>query len=88
LLPELGTVIESLNEFENVLDTGGLSEESNSLLIKRFWFLENIFFLREKEKITFWRDLFTLTYVLKEIYKIGAIKLPQASVSGGWLRLR
>jgi hypothetical protein len=64
VLPELGTVIESFYKFENVLDTGGLSEESNSLLIKRFWFLENIFFLGEKEKITFWRDLFTLTYVL------------------------
>ena len=87
MLPELGTVIESLNEFENVLDTGGLSEESNSLLIKRFWFLENIFFLREKEKITLWRDLFALTNILNNPFKWLNCLLPQASMSGGWLQL-
>jgi hypothetical protein len=44
-LPELSTVIESFNELEDVFDTGSLSQQCNSLLIKRFWFLENVFFL-------------------------------------------
>ena len=43
-LPELSTVIESFNELEDVFDTGSLSQQCNSLLIKRFWFLENVFF--------------------------------------------
>jgi len=67
LLPELGAVIEGLDELEDVFNAGCLSEQGDSLLIKGFGFLQDVLFLREKEQVTLRWYLFALAYVLYKV---------------------
>jgi hypothetical protein len=60
----LGAIVKRLGEFEDVIDTRGLPEEGNPLLVKSLWLLLHILLLRKVEEITVLGDRFSLTLVL------------------------
>ncbi len=72
-LPELSAVIESFDEFKDVLNTWCFSEQCYPLFVKCLWLLEYVFFLREEKQVTLRWNLLALANVLVTKHSVSDI---------------
>ena len=64
---ELSTIIQGLNEFQNILDGRRLSQQANSLAVECVWVLKDVLLLGEEEQLAVLFDSLALILVLEHL---------------------